>query len=236
MKVLIFGATGMIGQGVLRESLIDPQIEQVTVVGRNPTGQRHPKLREVVHANMDDLGPIMPQLAGHDACFFCVGVSSAGMSEAEYTRVTHDLTLKVARPLAALCPNMTFIYVSGSGADSSERGRVMWARVKGKTENALRELPFRASFVVRPGFIQPMHGIRSRTRLYNALYAVLSPLYPLWKVLFPGLVTSTEQLARAMIAVARDGTAKYVLETRDINAIGQRELAARAGGRRAEHV
>lgn len=229
MKVLIFGATGMIGQGVLRESLLDPQIEQVTAVGRNRTGQRHPKLREVVHADMDDLGPVMPQLAGHDACFFCLGVSSSGMSEADYTRVTHDLTLTVARPLAALCPDMAFIYVSGSGADSSERGRVMWARVKGKTENALRELPFRASFVVRPGFIQPMHGIRSRTRLYNALYAVLSPLYPLWKALFPGLVTSTEQLARAMIAVARDGTAKYVLETRDINAIGQRELAARAG-------
>jgi uncharacterized protein YbjT (DUF2867 family) len=229
MKVLIFGATGMIGQGVLRESLLDPQIDQVTAVGRNPTGQRHAKLRELVHAELDDLSPIAAQLAGHDACFFCLGVSSAGMSEADYTRVTYDLTLKVARPLAELCPNMTFIYVSGGGADSSERGRVMWARVKGKTENALRALPFRASFVVRPGFIQPMHGIRSRTRLYNAIYAVLSPFYPLWKALFPGLVTNTEQLARAMIAVARDGTAKYILETRDINAIGQRELAARAG-------
>ncbi|MCY1056839.1 NAD-dependent epimerase/dehydratase family protein [Nannocystis sp. SCPEA4] len=228
MKVIIFGATGMIGQGVLRECLLDPQIDRVTVVGRSATGQKHPKLRELVHADLEDLAPIAGELAGHEACFYCLGVSSSGMSEAEYTRVTYDLTLKVARPLAELNPNMTFVYISGSGADGSERGRIMWARVKGKIENALRALPFRASFVFRPGFIQPMHGIRSRTRLYNAFYAVLAPLYPLWKLLFPGLVTNTEQLARAMIAVGRDGAAKYILETRDINAIGQRELAARA--------
>lgn len=228
MKVILFGATGMIGQGVLRECLLDPQIERVTVVGRSATGQRHAKLRELVHADMADLSPIAGELAGNDACFYCLGVSSAGMSEADYTRVTYDLTLQVAGPLAESSPNMSFVYVSGNGADSSERGRIMWARVKGKIENALRALPFRASFVVRPGFIQPMHGIRSRTRLYNALYAVLAPLYPLWKTLFPGLVTNTEQLARAMIALGRDGAAKYILETRDINAIGQRELAARA--------
>lgn len=229
MKVIIFGATGMIGQGVLRECLLDPQIAQVTLVGRNATGQQHPKLRELVHADLFDLSPLAGELAGHDACFWCLGVTSNGMSEAEYTRVTHDLTLHAARTLVESCPQMTFVFVSGGGADSSERGRLMWARVKGKTENALRALPFRASYVVRPGFVQPLNGIRSRTRLYNALYVVVRPLVPLFKLLFPSMVTTTEELGRAMIAVARDGTAKYVLEMRDIRAIGQRELAAAAG-------
>jgi uncharacterized protein YbjT (DUF2867 family) len=162
---------------------------------------------------------VASQLAGYDACFFCLGVSAAGMSEAAYARVTYDLTLAVAETLARLNPGMTFVYVSGMGTDASEHGRVMWARVKGRTENALLRLPFRGAYMFRPGFIQPLHGIRSKTRLYRAVYAVTTPLFPLLKMLGPGAITTTEQVGRAMIAVARDGYPKRVLEQRDINAL-----------------
>jgi uncharacterized protein YbjT (DUF2867 family) len=219
MNVLLFGATGMVGQGVLRECLLDPGVERVLAVGRRKTGLEHEKLREIVRADLFDLSAVEGELAGHDACFFCLGVSSAGMSEPEYTRVTFDLTMAVARVLARLNPGMTFIYVSGAGTDAGERGRTMWARVKGRTENALLGLPFRAATMFRPGFIQPMHGIRSRTRLYRALYAVAGPLYPLWKTLFPGFVTTTEKVGRAMLRAARDGAPRAVLENRDINAL-----------------
>jgi uncharacterized protein YbjT (DUF2867 family) len=217
MKVILFGATGMVGQGVLRECLLDPGVEAVLSIGRSATGQTHDKLREVVHADLRDLSSIEGELGGYDACFFCLGVSSAGMSEAEYRRVTFDLTLAVARTLARLAPRMTFVYVSGAGTDAKSRS--MWARVKGETENALLELPFAAAYMFRPGFIQPMHGIRSRTRLYRGLYAVMAPLYPVWKALFPGMVTTTERVGRAMLAVARGGAPTRVLETRDINAL-----------------
>jgi uncharacterized protein YbjT (DUF2867 family) len=156
-------------------------------------------------------------LAGFDACFFCLGVTSAGLSEERYTRLTYDLTLAVARTLARLNPGMTFVYVSGAGTDSSERGRIMWARVKGRTENALLALPFKAAYMFRPGYIQPLEGIQSRTRWYRVLYAVVAPLYPVLKRLFPGGVTTTAQMGRAMLAVARKGFARPVLETRDIN-------------------
>jgi uncharacterized protein YbjT (DUF2867 family) len=219
MKVILFGATGMVGQGVLRECLLDPEVLSVLAVGRAATGQKHEKLREIVHADLFDLAPIEGLLAGHDACFFCLGVSSAGMSEQDYTRVTHDLTVAVARTLATLNPGMTFVYVSGTGTDSSERGRSMWARVKGKTENALLTLPFKAAFMFRPGFIQPMHGIKSRTRLYRIFYAVLWPLYPVFRVLLPNLVTTTEKVGTAMIRVAKDSAPKTLLENRDINAL-----------------
>lgn len=217
MKVIIFGATGMIGQGVLRECLLDPGVDRVLTVGRAATGQQHDKLREVVHADLFDLSPIAADLSGYDACFFCLGVSSAGMSEADYRRITYELTLAVARFLAERSPGMTFLYISGAGTDGTERGRSMWARVKGQTENALLGLPFKASYMLRPGAIQPMHGITSRTRLYRVLYTAMAPLTPVFKALFPGLVTTTEKLGKAMILVGRQGAPKSVLETRDIN-------------------
>ncbi len=218
MKVILFGATGMVGQGVLRECLLDPVVEAVLVVGRTPVEQRDPKLREVVHVNLFDLSSIEGEFAGLDACFFCLGVSSAGMSEEAYRRVTYDLTMSAAQAMVQQNPDMTFIYVSGAGTDSSERGRMMWARVKGKTENDLLKLPFRA-YMFRPAFIQAMHGVRSKTRLYRVLYAITSPIYPILKRLVPGIATSSEQLGRAMIKVANAGAPKRVLETRDINAL-----------------
>jgi uncharacterized protein YbjT (DUF2867 family) len=209
----------MVGQGVLRECLLDMGVNRVLAVGRGATGQSHEKLRELVHPNLFDLSAIAAELAGHDACFFCLGVSSAGMSEQDYTHVTYDLTMAVAELLAKLNPGMTFVYVSGAGTDSSEHGRTMWARVKGRTENALLKLPFKAAYMFRPAFIQPMHGIVSRTRIYRILYAVVGPLYPLWRVLFPGYVSTTEKVGRAMIQAARRGAPKPVLENADINAL-----------------
>jgi uncharacterized protein YbjT (DUF2867 family) len=216
MNVLLFGATGMVGQGVLRECLSDPGVKAVVTVGRTATGQRHQKLKEVVSPNLMDLSKFTSQLTGFDACLFCLGVSALGMTEEQYSKVTYDLTLSVARTLGRLNPNMTFIYVSGQGTDSTERGRVMWARVKGKTENALLALPIK-TYMFRPGAIIPLHGIRSRTRWYNAMYAVARPLFPVLKRVFPNSVTTTEQLGKAMIAVARSGSSVRVLETPDIN-------------------
>jgi uncharacterized protein YbjT (DUF2867 family) len=217
MKVILFGATGMIGQGVLRECLLDPGVERVLTVGRHATGQQHAKLRELVHADLYDLSPVASELAGYDACLFCLGVSAAGMSEADYRHVTYDLTLGAARLLAERSPGMTFIYVSGAGTDSSERGRSMWARVKGQTENALLGLPFKAAYMFRPGLIQPRHGIKSRTRLYRAVYASMGWLFPVLKVALPKHITTTDRLARAMLAAARNGVPKALLTTRDIN-------------------
>jgi uncharacterized protein YbjT (DUF2867 family) len=216
MKVILFGATGMVGQGVLRECLLDPGIHQILSIVRTPSGQQHPKLRELVHTNFFDYSTIEPHLTGFDACFFSLGVSSAGMDEAKYTHLTYDLTLAAATTLARLNPNMTFLYVSGAGTDSTERGRVMWARVKGKTENALLKLPFRATYMFRPGFIQPLHGIRSKTKLYQFFYTALNPILPLLKSAFPKSITTTEELGRAMLNVAKRGYPKPILETADI--------------------
>ncbi len=215
MKVLLFGATGMVGQGVLRECLLAPDVERVLAVGRAGTGKKHEKLRELTPEDLFDLAPVEEELRGFDACFFCLGVSAAGMAERDYRRVTFDLTLGAARTLARLNPRMTFVYVSGAGTG----GRAMWARVKGETEAALLELPFQAAFMFRPAFIQPMHGVVSRTRLYRIVYAVLGPLYPLGKAVFPGLVTTTENVGRAMLRVARRGAPRPVLENADINAL-----------------
>lgn len=219
MNVLLFGATGMVGEGVLHECLLDPDVQNVLSIGRSLTGQRHPKLRELVHTDFLDFSALEPEMKGFDACFFCLGVSSAGMPEESYQRVTYDITMAAARTLARLNPGMTFIYVSGLGTDSTERGRVMWARVKGKTENALMKLPFKARYMFRPGFIQPLRGIRSKTRLYRAFYTIIGPIYPLIRALFPKYVTTTEELGRAVIKVARQGAPKSVLENWDINRI-----------------
>lgn len=206
----------MVGQGVLRECLLEPQVTAVLAVGRTGLGLQHPKLSQRVLPDMSDYSGLEDELRGHDACFFCLGVSSAGMSEAEYRRITFDLTLAAAVPLARLNPGMTFIYVSGQGTDSSERGRVMWARVKGATENALLRLPFKAAYMFRPGLIRPLHGIRSKTPLYQAFYVALAPLLWFLARLFPRSIVSTEQVGRAMIAAAQRGAATPWVEAADI--------------------
>jgi uncharacterized protein YbjT (DUF2867 family) len=219
MRVLVFGATGMVGRGVVRECLLDEDVGHVLTVGRGATGQAHDKLRELVVPDLTDLASIEPELSGFDACFFCLGVSSAGMAERDYRRITYDITLAVARTLARANAGMTFIYVSGAGTDGTERGRVMWARVKGETENALLRLPFKAAVMFRPAGIVPLHGITSKTRIYRIAYAVTRPLWPVLRGAFPQFVTTTEQIGRAMLRVAREGAPKPVLETLDINAL-----------------
>jgi uncharacterized protein YbjT (DUF2867 family) len=219
MKILLFGATGMVGQGVLRECLIDPGVEMVLSVGRSPTGVGDPKLRELIVPQLDQLSGVEADLSGFDACFFCLGVSSFGMSEVAYRTVTHDLTLAVALVLARRQPEMTFVYVSGAGTDSSERGPRMWARIKGATENALMRLPFKAAYMFRPGFIQPLHGVRSKTVIYRAIYLLTAPLFAWLARRAPDRVTTSEQVGRAMLAVARHGAPKPLLETADINAL-----------------
>jgi len=218
MKVLLFGATGMVGQGVLRECLNDPAVGLVRCVGRTATGLRHPRLDELAVADFTDYATVEDQLRGFDACFYCLGVSSGGLGEAQYRRLTYDYTLAAARTLARLNPQMCFIYVSGMGTDSSERGVVMWARVKGKTENALMQLPLK-TYLFRPGMIRPLHGIRSKTPAYHWMYRLLSPLWPLLDGRLPRWLTTTEQIGRAMLRVARQGAPHLVLESADINAL-----------------
>jgi uncharacterized protein YbjT (DUF2867 family) len=217
VKLVLFGATGMIGQGVLRECLLDPDVESVLAAVRNASLPQHDKLHEIVHQDVSDLAAIEDRLSGYDACFFCLGVSSVGMKEETYRRVTFDLTVSVATTLAKINPTMTFIYVSGAGTDSTERGRLMWARVKGRTENALLQMRFKAVFLFRPGYVQLLHGIRTKTAWYGAFYAVMRPFYPVLKMLFPNYVTTTECVGRAMLNVTKRGFPKPVLENRDIN-------------------
>jgi uncharacterized protein YbjT (DUF2867 family) len=221
MKVVLFGATGMVGQGVLRECLRDDNVEAVLSITRTPGGQQHPKLREVIHRDFTNFTAIEGDLWGYDACFFCLGVSSVGMREADYHHVTYDFAVAAGQALVQRNPGMTFIFVSGAGTDSSESGRSMWAREKGKAENALGRLPFKAVYAFRPAFIRPMHGIVAKTALIRWLYRLLVPLYPLLKVLFPKHVTTTERVGRAMISVAQRGAPQRILENRDINAAGE---------------
>jgi hypothetical protein len=207
----------MVGQGALRECLLDPRVERVLSVGRSRTGQQHPKLEELVLPDLFDLGASADRLQGFDAALFCLGATSAGMSEADYRRLTHDLTLAIAQTLVRLNPNMTFIFVSGAGTDSTERGGTMWARVKGATENELLRMPFKAAYMFRPGAIRPLHGIRSKTASYRIAYLLMAPVLPLLQRVLPGLITTTEQLGRAMLHAARSGAPKRILETQDIN-------------------
>ena len=228
MKVILFGANGMVGQGVLRECLLDPGVEKVLAVGRRATGRHHEKLRELVHRDFLDFSTIEGELAGYDACLFALGVSSAGVSEPDYVRVTYDVTMAAARAILRNNPALTFVFVSGASTDGTEKGRVMWARVKGRTENALLAMPFKAAYMFRPGYIQPLHGIVSSTKLLRLMYAVVGPLYPVWKTLFPNYVTTTEVLGRAMVRAAREGAPKRVLENGDINALGEGASSADA--------
>jgi uncharacterized protein YbjT (DUF2867 family) len=219
MKVVLFGATGMVGSGVLLECLDSPRVESVLAVSRSVTGRAHPKLREIVHADFLDFETITAQLSGADACFFCLGVSSAGMNEADYRRLTHDVALAAANALLTVSSQLTFVFVSGEGTDSTERGRSMWARVKGKTENDLLAMPFKAAYMFRPGYIQPLRGVRSKTRLYQTVYNVGGWLYPLLRALIPRFVTTTANIGRAMIEVAAEDYPKSVLSSADINAV-----------------
>jgi uncharacterized protein YbjT (DUF2867 family) len=223
MKVIIFGATGMVGQGVLRACLADPNVALVVTVGRSrisdpgPYG-RSDKYQQVVLPDLSDLSPIEDELAGFDACFFTLGVSSSGMKQTEYERITYGFTLAAAEPLSRINPGMTFIYVSGTGTDSTEHGSVMWARVKGRTENALLRLPLNA-WMFRPGIIQPLDGIQSKTPSYRIGYTLMKPLLPLLRWILPNQVLSTREIGLAMLAVARRGYPKRILETRDIRAV-----------------
>jgi len=219
MKVILFGATGMVGQGVLRECLRDDAVTQVLSIGRSAAGQLHTKFSEIVRDAFLDYSDIAPQLTGFDACFFCLGVSSVGIDAERYRHLTYDITLSAATALARLKPQMTFVYVTGAGTDSTENGRVMWARVKGKTENDLLKLPFRAAYMFRPGAIQPLHGVRSKTAWVQAIYVATAPLLSWLHRIAPKYVTTTEQMGRAMIKVARDGHPKPVLESEDINSL-----------------
>ncbi|WP_425992636.1 NAD-dependent epimerase/dehydratase family protein [Afipia sp. DC4300-2b1] len=220
MKVIVFGATGMVGQGVLIECLRDPDVTEVLTVGRSATGQQHPKLRELVHKDFLDFSAIEKDITGYDACFFCLGVSSIGMDAERYRHLTYDITLAAARSLARLNPDITFVYVTGAGTDSTEQGRVMWARVKGKTENDLLKLPFRAAYMFRPGAIQPLHGVRSKTAWVQALYVITGPLLGFLHQVAPKYVTTTEEVGRAMLSVAKLGYPTPILEMDDIHKAG----------------
>jgi uncharacterized protein YbjT (DUF2867 family) len=219
IKVLLFGATGMVGTAALRECLADPEVARLAAIGRTPSTLHSAKLEEIVHADLSNYDSIESSLRGFDACFFCLGVSAAGLSEEEYRRVTYDYTLAAANTLVRLNPRMTFIYVSGAGTDSSGSGRVMWARVKGQTENALFALPFAAAYMLRPGIIQPLHGIKSKTRSYRVFYSLAAFLLPVLRAVFPNHVLSTTQIGSAMLNLAKHGYAKGILETRDIRVV-----------------
>lgn len=219
MKVVIFGASGMVGLGVLRECLLDPEVSSVVTVGRSSTGMQHAKLRDVIAPDLFHLDELQQEMEGADACFYCLGVSSLGMDEAGYRKIMFDLPLSIARTMAQVNPRMSFVFVSGAGTDGTEQGRVMWARVKGKAENALMRLRFDSVYCFRPGFIQPVHGVRSKTGWYQAIYTLMSPLTPLLRRLFPGAILTTEILGQAMLAAARQRLPRQVLDPKAINAL-----------------
>ena len=218
MNVIITGTTGMVGEGVLHECLQHPKVEAVLVVNRKPCGVVHPKLKEILHADFFDLSAIETQLTGYDACFFCLGVSSVGMSEADYFKMTHTLTLHFAETVSRQNPNMIFTYVSGSATDSTEKGRSMWARVKGKTENDLMKLPFKRAYMFRPGYMQPTLGLKNTLSYYK----YISWLYPALRAVFPGAASTLAELGLAMIHVALYGYDKQVLEVKDMVEVAKR--------------
>jgi hypothetical protein len=212
IKAIITGTTGMVGEGVLHECLLHPDVESVLVLNRKPCSVKNEKIKEIIHKDFFELSSIEDQLAGYNACYFCAGVSSFGKKKEEYIRITYDLTINFAKVLLKLNPDMTFCYVSGSGTDSSEKGKIMWARVKGKTENDLMKLPFKAAYMFRPGYIQPTKGLKNTYKFYK----VVAPFYPMWKLIFPKYVTTLREIGLAMINVTLYGSKKNILECRDI--------------------
>ena len=219
MKVIITGSTGLIGKGVLLESLKDDRISSILVINRESVGIHHPKLKEIIHTNFFELKSVEEELAGYDACFFCLGISSYRMSEQMYTKITYDLTINFARTLLEHNNKMIFCYVSGAGTDSSEKGRMMWARVKGKTENDLLKIGYTAAYMFRPGYIQPIGDVKSKTPMYNQFMTILKHFYPIIKAVFPKHTTTTENIGKAMINVALEGHKKKHLESSDINSL-----------------
>jgi uncharacterized protein YbjT (DUF2867 family) len=217
VKIILFGATGMVGKSVLRQCLLDPAIEAVLSIGRKPCGVSHPKLQDMVRADMFDFSTKAGEFAGYDACFFCLGVSSVGKSEAEYTHLTYDLTMGWAKTLARDAPAMRFLYVSGMGTG----GKSMWAQVKGRTEEALLEL-FPNAIMIRLGALRPLHGEGTTTPAGKVLLAVFAPLWPILQWLWPKGVITSEELGRAMILAARQSGPKRVLESADLVALGRR--------------
>ena len=230
MKVVIFGASGMVGQGVLLECLRDTGVDGVLVIGRSATGRQHAKLREVLVKDLFDVASYAGELAALDACYFCLGVSSTGMSEAAYRHLTYDLTVAIAQELATRNAALCFVFVSGANTDSTERGRTMWARVKGAAENALLSMPFRRAFMFRPGIIQPLDRIRSKTRAYRLGYVIMAPVLPLLRWAFPNSVLTTREIGQAMLAVTRNGWPRPILEAKDIHKV-QHEIHSGASGR-----
>ena len=216
MKVTITGATGMVGKGVLLECLDHEKVEKVLVIGRNPVDVSHPKLEQLLHKDFSDFSTAKTKLSGYDACFLCMGISSAGMKENDFKKITYDYTLALARELFPLNPEMTITYVSGEGTDSSEKGRVMWARVKGKTENDLIKLGFKQSFMFRPGVIIPERGIKSKTKSYQFIYDYFLWLVRLFKTVAPNAVVSTTQIGKAMINAALYGYNVVIVKPKDI--------------------
>ena len=217
MKVIITGATGMVGEGVMLECLENPAVDEVLLVSRRPYGASNPKLKECIASDFMNLSAVADQLRGYDACFFCAGVSSVRKNEAEYTRLTYDLTLNFAQTLANLNPGMVFVYVSGAMTDSSEKGRVMWARVKGRTENALTRCGFRGVYNFRPGMMRAMRGQKNLPGLYKAL----GWLFPIMRAVTPNQVSTLRDVGRAMIRCVTQGYPKPILEVRDINVLGK---------------
>ena len=218
IKAIITGATGMVGEGVLHECLLHPEVESVLVINRKPCGVKHEKLKEIIHKDFFDLSSIEEQLTGYNACYFCAGVSSVGKKEDEYKHITYDLTMQVANTLLKLNPDMTFCYVSGVGTDSTEKGKSMWARVKGKTENDLLKLPFNATYMFRPGYIQPTNGLKNTFLVYK----LGAPFYPVWKLLFPKYVCTLKELGLSMINSSLYGSDKKILECKDIVQLSKR--------------
>jgi uncharacterized protein YbjT (DUF2867 family) len=212
IRVIITGVTGMVGEGVLHECLLSPDVEKVLVVGRRPSGVQHPKLTEIVHKDFFDLSPIESQLAGFNACFFCLGVSSVGMKKPDYEKMTYDLTMNFARTLTKVNPDMSFCYISGAGTDSTEKGRLHWARVKGKTENDLQKLGFRQTFLFRPGILKPTPGLKNTLGFYKWA----GWLIPVFGLISPNLITSLAQLGKAMINAVNNGYSKNIIEVKDI--------------------
>ncbi|MEI6141391.1 MAG: epimerase [Mariniphaga sp.] len=223
LKVIITGATGMVGEGVLYECLQHPEVEKVLVITRNPCGYSHPKLTEIVHNNFFDFSSINTELIGYNACYFCLGVTSAGKNEADYTKLTYTMTLGFASTLAALNPDMTFCYISGAGTDSSEKGRIMWTRVKGKTENDLVNLPFKQVYNFRPAGIEPFLPLKPSMTYYKS-YKYLGWLFSIMKVVAPNYIVSLKDIAAALINASLTGYSKNILEVKDINLLAKGNL------------
>jgi hypothetical protein len=217
IKAIIFGATGMVGEGVLHETLKYSAVESVLVINRRPCGREHEKLTEIIHHDFNNISKIEKHLAGYNVCFFCMGVSSIGMKEEDYRRITYDITMHIAKTLVKINPEMTFCYVSGAGTDSTEKGRIMWARIKGKTENDLMKLSFKSSYMFRPGYIQPTAGLKNAYKIYK----IFSPFYPILNTIFPNYVCTLEQLGRAMIHSVMNGWDVRVLECKDIRVLAE---------------